>query len=181
MSRVVVIGAGFGGIAAALRARAKGHDVTLVDRCARLGGRAQVFEKDGFRHDAGPTVLTAPFLFEELFALFGKDIADYVSIVPLPLWYRFHFHDGETFDYGGGIEQTLAEITRIHPPRSPTRRSIASSSCSGRCHSCSAWARTVRCGRWCRGASRTTRSVRPSPSSPCWWAAIPSTPPASTG
>jgi phytoene desaturase len=75
-----------------------------------------VFEKDGFRHDAGPTVLTAPFLFEELFALFGKDIADYVSIVPLPLWYRFHFHDGETFDYGGGIEQTLAEITRIHPP-----------------------------------------------------------------
>jgi len=116
VSRVVVMGAGFGGIAAALRARAKGHDVTLVDRCARLGGRAQVFEKDGFRHDAGPTVLTAPFLFEELFALFGKDIADYVRIVPLPLWYRFHFHDGDTFDYGGSIEQTLAEIARIHPP-----------------------------------------------------------------
>ena len=115
MSRVVVIGAGFGGIAAALRARAKGHEVTLVDRCPRLGGRAQVFEKDGFRHDAGPTVLTAPFLFEELFALFGKDIADYVRIVPLKLWYRFHFHDGDTFDYGGGIDQTLAEIARIHP------------------------------------------------------------------
>ena len=116
MSHVVVLGAGFGGMAAALRARAKGHEVTLVDRCPRLGGRAQVFEKDGFRHDAGPTVLTAPFLFDELFALFGKDIADYVRIVPLPLWYRFHFHDGDTFDYGGGIEQTLAEITRIHPP-----------------------------------------------------------------
>ena len=116
MSHVLVIGAGFGGIAAALRARAKGHEVTLVDRCVRLGGRAQVFEKDGFRHDAGPTVLTAPFLFEELFALFGKDIAHYVRIVPLKLWYRFHFHDGDHFDYGGGIEQTLAEITRIHPP-----------------------------------------------------------------
>lgn len=116
MSRVAVLGAGFGGMAAALRACAKGHQVTLVDRCPRLGGRAQVFEKDGFRHDAGPTVLTAPFLFEELFALFGKDIADYVSIVPLPLWYRFHFQDGDSFDYGGGIEQTLAEITRIHPP-----------------------------------------------------------------
>ncbi len=116
MSRVVVIGGGFGGMAAALRARAKGHEVTLVDRCPRLGGRAQVFEKDGFRHDAGPTVLTAPFLFDELFALFGKDIADYVQIVPLPLWYRFHFNDGDTFDYGGGIEQTLAEIRRIHPP-----------------------------------------------------------------
>jgi phytoene desaturase len=116
MSRVVVIGGGFGGIAAALRARAKGHDVTLVDRCPRLGGRAQVFEKEGFRHDAGPTVLTAPFLFEELFALFGKRISDYVKIVPLELWYRFHFHDGDTFDYGGNLDTTLAEISRIHPP-----------------------------------------------------------------
>lgn len=116
MSRTLVIGAGFGGIAAALRARAKGHEVTLVDRCERLGGRAQVFEKEGFRHDAGPTVLTAPFLFEELFALFGRKLSDYARVVPLPLWYRFHFADGETFDYGGGLENTLAEIARIHPP-----------------------------------------------------------------
>lgn len=116
MSHVAVIGGGFGGIAAALRARAKGHEVTLVDRCPRLGGRAQVFEKDGYRHDAGPTVLTAPFLFAELFELFGKRIADYVDIVPLPLWYRFHFQDGDTFDYGGNLEHTLAEIARIHPP-----------------------------------------------------------------
>ncbi len=124
MSRVAVIGAGFGGIAAALRARAKGHQVILLDRCPRLGGRAQVFEKDGFRHDAGPTVLTAPFLFEELFTLFGKNIVDYVSIVPLPLWYRFYFQDGDTFDYGGGIEQTLAEIARIHPPDADGYRAL---------------------------------------------------------
>ena len=65
----VVAGAGFGGIAAALRLRAKGYDVHLIDRCARLGGRGQVFEKEGYRHDAGPTVLTAPHLFEELFEL----------------------------------------------------------------------------------------------------------------
>ena len=116
MSHVVVIGGGFGGMAAALRARAKGHGVTLIDRCARLGGRAQVFERDGFRHDAGPTVLTAPFLLDELFALFGKTTADYVQIVPLQVWYRFRFHDGDTFDYGGNLEQTLAEIGRIHPP-----------------------------------------------------------------
>ncbi len=116
MSRVVVIGGGFGGIAAALRARAKGHEVTLVDRCPRLGGRAQVFEKEGFRHDAGPTVLTAPFLFEELFALFDKRLSDYVEIVPLDLWYRFYFPDGDTFDYGGGLDKTLAEISRIHAP-----------------------------------------------------------------
>jgi len=124
VSHVVVIGGGFGGIAAALRARAKGHEVTLVDRCPRLGGRAQVFEKDGFRHDAGPTVLTAPFLFEELFALFGKRISDYVDIVPLELWYRFHFPDGDTFDYGGGLDKTLAEIERIHPPDADGYRAL---------------------------------------------------------
>ncbi|MFW5881964.1 MAG: FAD-dependent oxidoreductase, partial [Roseicyclus sp.] len=62
-ARVIVVGGGFGGMAAALRLRAKGHAVTLHDRCDRLGGRAAGFERDGFRHDAGPTVLCAPQLF----------------------------------------------------------------------------------------------------------------------
>ncbi len=113
--RALVIGGGFGGMAAALRARAKGYEVTLLDRCSALGGRAQVFEREGFRHDAGPTVITAPFLFEELFALFGERLADYVDLVPLDPWYRFHFADGETFDYGGTLEDTLGEIRRIEP------------------------------------------------------------------
>jgi phytoene desaturase len=111
----VVVGAGFGGIAAALRLRAKGYRVTLLDRCAQLGGRAQVFERDGFRHDAGPTVITAPFLFEELFALFGERFADHVNLVPLTPWYRFCFADGDHFDYGGTLDETLAEIGRISP------------------------------------------------------------------
>lgn len=115
MSHVVVIGGGFGGIAAALRARAKGHAVTVVDRCPRLGGRAQVFERAGFKHDAGPTVLTAPFLFEELFELFGQSLHDHVKLVPLKPWYRFVFADGNHFDYGGTLEDTLAEIRRISP------------------------------------------------------------------
>ncbi len=109
----VVVGAGFGGIAAALRLRAKGYRVTLIDRCQQLGGRAQVFERDGFRHDAGPTVITAPFLFEELFALFGERFADHVELVPLKPWYRFCFADGDHFDYGGTLDETLAEIGRI--------------------------------------------------------------------
>ncbi len=113
--KAIVIGAGFGGIAAALRLRAKGYAVTLIDRCAALGGRAQVFEREGFRHDAGPTVITAPFLFEELFALFGERFADHVKLVPLTPWYRFQFADGDTFDYGGTLEATLAEIERIEP------------------------------------------------------------------
>ena len=113
--RAVVIGAGFGGLAAAVRLRAKGYNVTLVERGPRLGGRAQVFERGGFRHDAGPTVITAPFLFDELFALFGKRREDYVTFVPIDPWYRFYFQDGTTFDYGGTIEDTLREIRRINP------------------------------------------------------------------
>ena len=114
--KAVVIGAGFGGIASALRLSAKGYSVTLIDRAPMLGGRAQVFEKDGFRHDAGPTVITAPFLIEELFELFGKRSGDYISLKPLTPWYRFYFdEDGTTFDYGGTREETLAEIRRINP------------------------------------------------------------------
>ena len=102
-------------MAAALRLRTKGYEVLLIDRCAALGGRAQVFERNGFRHDAGPTVITAPFLFEELFALFGEKMADSIHLVALTPWYRFHFADNTTFDYGGTLNQTLAEIARIEP------------------------------------------------------------------
>ncbi len=80
--RVVVIGAGFGGMAAALRARALGHEVTLVERLDQLGGRGRVLEQDGFRFDAGPTVITAPFLIEELFALFGERLSDHLDLRP---------------------------------------------------------------------------------------------------
>ena len=115
MSQALVVGAGFGGIAAALRLRAKGYSVTVLDRCAAIGGRAQVFERNGFRHDAGPTVITAPFLFEELFELFGEKFSDHVQLVPLTPWYRFHFADNDTFDYGGTLAETLTEIARIEP------------------------------------------------------------------
>ncbi|MFT4672584.1 MAG: phytoene desaturase [Pseudohongiellaceae bacterium] len=114
MNRAIVIGGGFGGIAGALRLRAKGYEVSIIDRCPKLGGRAQVFEREGFRFDAGPTVLTAPFLFDELFQLFDRRREDYVDFVPVNPWYRFQFPDGETFDYGGTLEDTLAEIERFN-------------------------------------------------------------------
>lgn len=114
--KAIVIGAGFGGLAAAMRLRAKGYAVTLLERASMLGGRAHVFEKDGFRHDAGPTVITAHFLFEELFALMGRQFSDYVTLAPLDPWYRFYYDaDGTTFDYGGTVEHTLAEIRRVNP------------------------------------------------------------------
>jgi phytoene desaturase len=126
--KALVIGAGFGGIAAALRLRAKGYEVALIDRCAGLGGRAQVFERGGFKHDAGPTVITAPFLFEELFALFGERFEDHVQLVPLTPWYRFHFSDNTQFDYGGTLAQTLAEIARIEPGDCDGYRSLLAQS-----------------------------------------------------
>ncbi len=113
--RAVVVGAGFGGIAAAVRLRAKGYQVLLIDRCPALGGRAQVFHQGGYRHDAGPTVITASFLFEELFTLWGKRLSDYVKLVELNPWYRFRFPDGTYFNYGGSVEDTLNEIRRISP------------------------------------------------------------------
>ena len=84
----IVIGSGFGGIAAALRLKAKGHDVTLVEKHNDLGGRARVFERNGFKFDGGPTVITAPHLIYELFEIFNKDPSHYIKIKPLDVWYR---------------------------------------------------------------------------------------------
>ncbi len=114
-AKAIVVGAGFGGLAAAIRLRAKGYEVLLVDRCLAPGGRAQVFSRDGYSHDAGPTVITASFLLEELFALHGRRLEDYVKLVDLDPWYRFRFPDGSYFNYGGSVEDTLAEIRRISP------------------------------------------------------------------
>ncbi len=111
----LVIGAGFGGIAAALRMRARGHKVTLIERLDAIGGRAQAFEQGGFRHDAGPTVITAPFLFDELFALFDEKREDHLDFRPLDPWYRFYFHEGSEFDYRPSLEDTHAEIARFSP------------------------------------------------------------------
>ncbi len=111
----IVVGGGFGGIASALRLRSMGFGVTIIDRMQCLGGRAQVFERDGFVYDAGPTVITAPFLFEELFDLFGESLEDHVDLKALDPWYRIVFSDRKTFDYGGTLADTLKEIERFNP------------------------------------------------------------------
>ena len=111
--KVIVVGSGFGGLASALRLKAKGYDVTLIEKHPDLGGRARVFKKGSFTYDGGPTVITAPYLFEELFSLFNKKISDYVKIVPLDLWYRFVFSDGKTFDYSGNENSMESEIKKF--------------------------------------------------------------------
>ena len=110
----IVIGAGFGGIAAALRLRAKKHEVTIIEKQKELGGRARVFKKNGFTFDAGPTVITAPYLINELFELFNKNPKDYINITPLNTWYRFVFEDGMQFDYSGDEELMKKQIEKIN-------------------------------------------------------------------
>jgi len=111
--KALIIGSGFGGIASALRLKKAGFEVTLVERLDMLGGRARVFQKGGYRHDAGPTVITAPFLFEELFELYDKNLKDHLNFVPLDPWYRFYFHNGKTFDYRPSIDDTNKEIEKF--------------------------------------------------------------------
>ena len=113
-NKTLVIGAGFGGIASALRMKALGHDVTIIDRLNNIGGRAQVFKKGNYKHDAGPTVITAPFLFDELFSLFGEDRRNYLNFVPLNPWYRFYFDNGMEFDYANSIDEMNKEIAKFN-------------------------------------------------------------------
>ena len=110
----IVIGSGFGGIAAALRLKAKNHNVTLIEKQPDLGGRARVFKKNGFTFDAGPTVITAPYLIEELFQLFDKKPEDYIKLTPLKIWYRFIYEDGGQFDYSGDEEEMKKQIKEIN-------------------------------------------------------------------
>ena len=115
MKKVAVIGGGLGGIASAIRFKARGYDVSVYERLNELGGRAQKFSKDGYLHDAGPTVITAPYLFTELFGLFNENIDNYVNFQPLDPWYRFHFNDGTEFDYGPDRNKMLERIHQISP------------------------------------------------------------------
>ncbi|WP_307440340.1 phytoene desaturase [Methylobacterium persicinum] len=111
----VVIGSGFGGLAAAVRLGARGYRVTVLERLEQPGGRARVHRRDGFTFDAGPTIVTAPFLFEELWELAGKKLSDDVTMVPMDPFYRIRFSDGSSFNYSGDPEKMRAEVARFSP------------------------------------------------------------------
>lgn len=111
----VVIGSGFGGLAAAVRLGARGYRVTVLEKLDAPGGRAYVYRQDGFTFDAGPTVITAPFLFEELWALCGRRLADDIDLRPVAPYYRIRFDDGEVFDYSGDAAAMRAEVARFAP------------------------------------------------------------------
>ncbi|MFT5354261.1 MAG: phytoene desaturase [Polyangiales bacterium] len=111
----LVIGAGFGGLAAAIRLGVRGYRVTVVDRLDQAGGRARVFRQDGFVFDAGPTLVTAPFLFEELWTICGKRMEDYIDMRSVLPFYRIRFDDGDVFEYTGDAKSMEAEVAKIEP------------------------------------------------------------------
>ena len=111
----IVIGSGFGGLAAACRLLARGFGVTVLEKHGQPGGRARVIRDGGFVFDGGPTVVTAPFLFEELWQLFGRDMREDIDLRPVFPFYRVRFGDGSTFDYQGTAEGMEAEIRRFNP------------------------------------------------------------------
>jgi len=111
----VVIGSGFGGLAAAVRLGARGYRVTVLEKLDAPGGRASVHREAGFTFDFGPTIITAPFLLEELWALCGKRFEDDIDLRSLEPFYRMHFHDGDVFEYSGEADRMREEISRFNP------------------------------------------------------------------
>lgn len=111
----IVIGSGFGGLAAAVRLGARGWRVTVLERLERIGGRASVLERDGFTFDRGPTIVTAPFLFEELWTIAGRSMADDVDLRPLDPFYRIRFDDGSHVDCFRDHDAMHREVERIAP------------------------------------------------------------------
>jgi phytoene desaturase len=114
-AHAIVIGSGFGGLAAAVRLGARGYRVTVLEKLDKPGGRAYVYMQDGFTFDGGPTVITAPFLFEDLWKLCGKKLSDDVELRPITPFYRIRFDDGKSFDYTGDAAAMRAEVARFSP------------------------------------------------------------------
>lgn len=113
--RILVIGSGFGGLTAAVRLQAQGHDVTILERRDKPGGRAYVYEQDGFTFDGGPTIITAPWLIRDTFAMAGRSADDYVTLVPVDPYYNIRFTDGSVFRYDGNREHVIEEIRKFNP------------------------------------------------------------------
>jgi phytoene desaturase len=115
MTRAVVIGAGFGGLALAIRLQSAGVETTILESRDKPGGRAYVWERDGFTFDAGPTVITDPACLEELWALSGNRMADDVTLDAVQPFYRLHWPDGTQFDYTNDDTLLRSEIAKLNP------------------------------------------------------------------
>lgn len=112
--KIVVIGSGFGGLSAACRLQAQGHEVLVLDKRDKPGGRAYVYEQDGFKFDGGPTIITAPYIVDDIFENAGKKREDYVEFVKLNPFYNIRFEDGSVFNYSDDEEDLLRQIKEFN-------------------------------------------------------------------
>ncbi|MBM4231640.1 MAG: phytoene desaturase, partial [Gammaproteobacteria bacterium] len=114
-NRAIVIGSGFGGLAAAARLGARGYRVMVLEKLDAPGGRAYVYRQDGFTFDAGPTIITAPYLFTDLWKFCGRNISDDVTLKAIDPFYEVRFDDGDVFRYTSDLESMRKQIARIEP------------------------------------------------------------------
>lgn len=124
MKRTYVIGAGFGGLALAIRLQAAGVPVTLLEQRDKPGGRAYVYQDQGFTFDAGPTVITDPSAIEALFTLAGKQLSDYVDLMPVTPFYRLCWEDGRQLDYDNNQAQLSSRLPPLTHRMSPVTASF---------------------------------------------------------
>lgn len=113
--RAVIIGSGFGGLSLAVRLQARGFDVTVFEKRAKVGGRAYQFSEGGYTFDMGPSLITAPQIIAKIFEVAGRRMEDYLELIPLNPYYRIFFHDGTSIDYSGDAESMKAEMARFNP------------------------------------------------------------------
>jgi phytoene desaturase len=113
--KIVIIGSGFGGLGAACRLAAHGHQVEVYEKRDKPGGRAYVYEINGFKFDGGPTVITAPFMFDDIYQLAGKRREDYFTMVPVDPFYRIFDHRGKHFNYNDKPEFIYDQIRQWNP------------------------------------------------------------------
>ena len=113
--KVIIIGSGFGGLGAAARLAARGFDVEIYEKRDKPGGRAYVYDINGFKFDGGPTVITAPFMFDEIFEQAGRKRSDYVDFVQLDPFYRIFDKDGNSFDYNNDPAFIHEQIRQWNP------------------------------------------------------------------
>ncbi len=112
---IIVIGSGFGGLSAAIRLASAGHKVSLYEKRDKLGGRAYQYELNGFKFDGGPTVITAPYMFDELFALGNRQREDYFELLPIDPFYKIFDDKGRAYNYYRDLDRAKSEVAKISP------------------------------------------------------------------